>query len=113
MADSDDKQQDGAHKKTLSLKGGPSVGARPGMGRGPRTVVVEKRTRVVPRGGASAPAAPHGSGAAPAQTQGGSPRNSGGQPARADGRAQRASASGPGTAPRNAALSTAEAEARA
>ena len=31
MADSDDKTQDGAHKKTLTLKGGPAVGARPGL----------------------------------------------------------------------------------
>ena len=35
MADSEDKHDDGAHKKTLTLKGGPSVGARPGMSRGP------------------------------------------------------------------------------
>ena len=54
MADSDDKTQDGAHKKTLTLKGGASAGMRPGMSRGPRTVVVEKRTRVVPHGNAGA-----------------------------------------------------------
>src|SRR4051812_14367361 len=57
MADSDDKVDDGAHKKTLTLKGGPAVGARPGMSRsGARTVVVEKRTRIVPRGTTGAPA---------------------------------------------------------
>ncbi len=36
MADSDDKTQDGAHKKTLTLKGGASAGMRPGMSRGPQ-----------------------------------------------------------------------------
>ena len=57
MADSDDKTQDGAHKKTLTLKAGASAGARPGMSRGGRsTVVVEKRTRVVPHGTTGAPA---------------------------------------------------------
>ena len=48
MADSDDKTQDGAHKKTLTLKGGPAVGARPGMSRGPRTVVVENAPEATP-----------------------------------------------------------------
>ncbi|HWA19747.1 MAG TPA: translation initiation factor IF-2, partial [Devosia sp.] len=56
MADSDDKTTTGG-KKTLTLKGGPALGARPGMSRGGRsTVVVEKRTRVVPRGNAGVPA---------------------------------------------------------
>src|SRR3569623_1612602 len=58
MADSDDKTQEGAHKKTLTLKGSPAVGARPGMSRGPRTVEVETRTRVVPHGNTGAPARP-------------------------------------------------------
>ena len=59
MADSDDKTQDGAHKKTLTLKAGASAGARPGMSRGGRsTVVVEKRTRVVPHGTTGAPSRP-------------------------------------------------------
>jgi len=52
MADNDDKRTDdtGA-KKTLTLKGGPGLGNRPGMSRGPSrsTVVVEKRTRLVPK----------------------------------------------------------------
>ncbi|MBD8066399.1 translation initiation factor IF-2 [Devosia sp. PTR5] len=52
MADNDDKRSDdtGA-KKTLTLKGGAGLGNRPGMSRGPSrsTVVVEKRTRVVPK----------------------------------------------------------------
>src|SRR5204862_7353685 len=62
MADSDDKTQDGAHKKTLTLKAGASAGARPGMSRGGRsTVVVEKRTRVVPHGSPSAPTRPSSS----------------------------------------------------
>ena len=50
MADNDDKRTDdtGA-KKTLTLKGGPGLGNRPGMSRGPSrsTVVVEKRTRLL------------------------------------------------------------------
>jgi translation initiation factor IF-2 len=55
MADNDDKRSDdtGA-KKTLTLKGGAGLGNRPGgMSRGPSrsTVVVEKRTRVVPKPG--------------------------------------------------------------
>src|ERR1700754_4443296 len=49
MADNDDKREDGAGKKTLTLKGAPNLGGRPGMSRSSRsTVVVEKRTRVVP-----------------------------------------------------------------
>ena len=55
MADNDDKRSDdtGA-KKTLTLKGGAGLGNRPGgTSRGPSrsTVVVEKRTRVVPKPG--------------------------------------------------------------
>jgi translation initiation factor IF-2 len=67
MADNDDKRSDdtGA-KKTLTLKGGPSLGNRPGMSRGPsrNTVVVEKRTRIVPKpaGGPPAGAAPRSGG---------------------------------------------------
>jgi len=57
MADNDDKRTDdnsGAGKKTLTLKGGPGLGNRSGMSRGPSrsTVVVEKRTRVIPKPGA-------------------------------------------------------------
>jgi translation initiation factor IF-2 len=61
MADNDDKREDGSgHKKTLTLKGAPGLGSRPGMSRSSRsTVVVEKRTRVVaPRAGAPGAAAP-------------------------------------------------------
>ena len=48
MADNDDKRDDQAGgKRTLTLKGAPSMGMRPGMGRSSRTVVVEKRTRRV------------------------------------------------------------------
>jgi len=71
MADNDDKRSDdtGA-KKTLTLKGGAGLGNRPGgMSRGPSrsTVVVEKRTRVVPKPNAGAgmggrPGAPGGQG---------------------------------------------------
>jgi translation initiation factor IF-2 len=52
MADNDDKRiDDNGAKKTLTLKGGPGLGNRPGMSRGPSrsTVVVEKRTRLVPK----------------------------------------------------------------
>jgi translation initiation factor IF-2 len=52
MADNDDKRTDDTSaKKTLTLKGGPGLGNRPGMSRGPSrsTVVVEKRTRLVPK----------------------------------------------------------------
>ena len=63
MADNDDKHEDGSgHKKTLTLKGGAGVGARPGMSRSSRTVVVEKRTRIVPPrndGRTAPPARPH------------------------------------------------------
>ncbi|MEQ1770543.1 MAG: translation initiation factor IF-2 [Devosia sp.] len=54
MAESDDKTTTGS-KKTLTLKGNSALGgARPGMSRGPaRTVVVEKRNRVVTRGTSS------------------------------------------------------------
>lgn len=73
MADNDDKRTDdtGA-KKTLTLKGGPGLGNRPGMSRGPSrsTVVVEKRTRRVPTPGAPSgvPQRPQTSGA-PSQGQ--------------------------------------------
>jgi translation initiation factor IF-2 len=82
MADNDDKREDSGAggKKTLSLKGGPSVGARPNVARSSRnTVVVEKRTRFVPPGspGAHTPHTPHtprppqgGGGGAPSQGSG-------------------------------------------
>ncbi|KFL27904.1 translation initiation factor IF-2 [Devosia sp. 17-2-E-8] len=70
MADSDDTNTGAGGKKTLTLKGGPSSGSRPGMSRPSRTVVVEKRTRRF--GAPGAPGTP-GSGA-PAQ---GSPRPQG------------------------------------
>jgi translation initiation factor IF-2 len=54
MADNDDKRDDSSGKKTLTLKGAPNMGGRPGMSRNTRTVVVEKRTRRLP--GAPAPA---------------------------------------------------------
>ena len=71
MADNDDKREDGAgQKKTLTLKGAPGVGGRPGMSRSSRsTVVVEKRTRAVaPRSGAPGSARPHPQG--PGQSSG-------------------------------------------
>ncbi|HEX4299134.1 MAG TPA: translation initiation factor IF-2 [Devosia sp.] len=105
MADSDDKQQDGTPKKTLTLKPGPA-GARPGMSRGPRTVVVEKRTRIVPRGSTGAPAA-HAPAAAPS-----SPRSSSPLQARSDStRPSSGRTSAP--VPRQAGLSATESDARA
>ncbi|MEP7241963.1 MAG: translation initiation factor IF-2, partial [Devosia sp.] len=108
MADSDDKTQDGTHKKTLTLKGGPSVGARPGMSRGGRsTVVVERKTRVVPHVSTGAPARPSPA-ASPASRPATPPR---GGEARAPGRGP-----APGTTasvPRSPGLSSAESEARA
>jgi translation initiation factor IF-2 len=74
MADNDDKREDGpgaGGKKTLTLKGAPNLGGRPGMARSSRsTVVVEKRTRVVPRG---APGFGAGSGPRPHPSQPGAP----------------------------------------
>ncbi|MGB3336651.1 MAG: translation initiation factor IF-2 [Devosia sp.] len=83
MADNDDKRTDdtGA-KKTLTLKGGPGLGNRPGMSRGPSrsTVVVEKRTRLVPKPNApSAPHRPQPAAGAPSQSQ----RPASGRPAQA------------------------------
>ncbi|MBL8598142.1 MAG: translation initiation factor IF-2 [Devosia sp.] len=107
MADSDDKTQDGAHKKTLTLKGGASAGARPGMSRGPRTVVVEKRTRVVPHGTTGAPTRPTPAGApaaGSARPQAPLNRSEGRGPSRPQ---------TPSNVPRNPGLSSAEAEARA
>ena len=57
MADNDDKRDDQSSaggKKTLTLKGAPTMGARPGMARSSRTVVVEKRTRRLGAPGAPA-----------------------------------------------------------
>jgi translation initiation factor IF-2 len=105
MADSDDKHDGSAGKKTLTLKSGSAVGARPGMSRGPRTVVVEKRTRVVPHGTGAAPARPS---AAPAPSRpAASVQARGGDSGRAPSRAAAPSA------PRQTGLSSAESEARA
>src|SRR5690606_29633527 len=74
MADNDDKRtDDSGAKKTLTLKGGAGLGNRPGgMARGPSrsTVVVEKRTRIVPK--PNAPGA--GGGGRPAGASGGRPQ---------------------------------------
>jgi translation initiation factor IF-2 len=88
MADNDDKRDDhGAGKRTLTLKGAPNLGARPGMGRSSRTVVVEKRTRRVgppgaahgpnPTTGAPPPRSPASNGAA---SGGRPPLRAGGRP---------------------------------
>src|SRR5690606_29673312 len=56
MTDKDKTSDDsGSGKKTLTLKGAPNLGARPGMSRSSRTVVVEKRTRRVGGPGTGAP----------------------------------------------------------
>lgn len=65
MADNDDKRSDDSGaKKTLTLKGGSGLGNRAGTSRGPSrsTVVVEKRTRIVPKPNAPAGGAPSGGG---------------------------------------------------
>lgn len=65
MADNDDKRSDDSGaKKTLTLKGGPGLGNRAGTSRGPSraTVVVEKRTRVVPKPAGVPSGAPAGGG---------------------------------------------------
>lgn len=71
MSDNDDKRSDtssgGGAKKTLTLKGAPNMGGRPGVARSSRAVVVEKRTRRV---GTGAPAAPGNPGAASQRPQG-------------------------------------------
>jgi translation initiation factor IF-2 len=80
MADNDDKRDDpgAAGKKTLTLKGAPSMGMRPGAGRTSRTVVVEKRTRRV-----GPPGAPgtfgHAPASAPSQRPSGQPQGAPGQ----------------------------------
>jgi translation initiation factor IF-2 len=79
MADNDDKRDDqgAGGKKTLTLKAGPSLGARPGMARSSRTVVVEKRTRRVgapaPTGFSHPPAAGGGGGNPSPRPQSSSP----------------------------------------
>ncbi|MDB5540968.1 MAG: infB [Devosia sp.] len=85
MADNDDKREDSGAggKKTLSLKGGPSMGARPNVARSSRnTVVVEKRTRFVPPGtpGAHAPHTPHQPPHTPRPPQSGAPNQGSGRP---------------------------------
>ena len=97
MADNDDKRSDDSGaKKTLTLKGGPGLGNRPGTSRGPSrsTVVVEKRTRVVPK-----PNVPSGAGGRPGTPGGQSGRPGQGRPAQNQQRAP-------------LGLSAAEAEAR-
>ncbi|GGA41569.1 translation initiation factor IF-2 [Pelagibacterium lentulum] len=68
-----DKNSDnsGSGKKTLSLKGAPNVGARPGVSRSSRTVVVEKRTRRVGAPGAPGAGAPSGAPGGGGRPQGG------------------------------------------
>jgi translation initiation factor IF-2 len=72
MADNDDKRTDDTSaKKTLTLKGGPGLGNRPGMSRAPSrsTVVVEKRTRRVPTPGTPTGAPQRPQSSAPSQGQ--------------------------------------------
>ncbi|GLQ55987.1 translation initiation factor IF-2 [Devosia nitrariae] len=99
MADNDDKRTDDTSgaggKKTLTLKGGPGLGNRPGMSRSSRTVVVEKRTRRVPT-----PGAPGGPGQRPQGASG------------APGQPNRPQAGRPMQQRGSVGLSAAEAEAR-
>ncbi len=123
MADNDDKRDDtgAGGKKTLTLKGAPSLGGRPNMARSSRnTVVVEKRTRLVP-GSAPAAHAPRTQSANPSSSgapqgagrPGGSPgRSSYGQPG-SGGRPQgRGGGVQPGFRP-SQGLSATESDARA
>jgi len=107
MADNDDKRTDDTSgaggKKTLTLKGGPGLGNRPGMSRSSRTVVVEKRTRRVPTPGAPA-------GQAQRQQTGGAPQ--GGRPQQGGGRPQQGQRSNQQPRGPGGGLSAAEAEAR-
>src|SRR5688572_19323244 len=105
MADNDDKREDGSgHKKTLTLKGAPNLGGRPGMSRSSRsTVVVEKRTRVVPPRGPGAHGAAPSASPRPHPTQ---PNNSGAPQQRQQPRSPQ-----PGGRPAGG-LSSTEAEAR-
>ncbi|MGV8855600.1 MAG: translation initiation factor IF-2 [Devosia sp.] len=78
MAENDDKRtDDNGAKKTLTLKGGPGLGNRPGVSRGPSrsTVVVEKRTRLVPK-----PNAPSGAPQRPPASASGQGRPPAGRP---------------------------------
>jgi translation initiation factor IF-2 len=71
MADNDDKRDDqGAGKRTLTLKGGPGLGGglRPGMGRS-HTVVVERKTRRVGPPGAPGNHGPNPTVGAPPRSQ--------------------------------------------
>ncbi|MFY8099021.1 MAG: translation initiation factor IF-2, partial [Allorhizobium sp.] len=107
MADNDDKREDGAGgKKTLTLKGAPNLGGRPGMARSSRsTVVVEKRTRVVVPQRGPAPSSGPSSGS-------GAPRPHSSQPQNSSQRPPMRSNSG-SNAPRvGGGLSSTEAEAR-
>src|SRR5690606_27179863 len=99
MADNDDKREDGAGgKKTLTLKGAPGLGGRPGMSRSSRsTVVVEKRTRVVPQRG------PGAHGAAPSASPRPHPTQPGGS-----GAPQRQPLRSPQSSPRAGGLSSTE-----
>jgi len=72
MADNDDTNTGAGGKKTLTLKGGPSLGARSGMSRSSRTVVVEKRTRRIGAPGAPGQA-PGNAGGPPRPSAGGRP----------------------------------------
>ncbi|MCD7058687.1 translation initiation factor IF-2 [Pelagibacterium xiamenense] len=76
MSDKDNTSDNsGSGKKTLTLKGAPNVGAKPGMSRSSRTVVVEKRTRRVGGPGAGAPqSAPGGGRPQGGQRPGGRPQ---------------------------------------
>ncbi|WP_127145026.1 translation initiation factor IF-2 [Pelagibacterium montanilacus] len=83
MSDKDNNSDtSGSGKKTLTLKGAPNAGARPGMSRSSRTtVVVEKRTRRVAgpgagAGGGPAAGAQQGRGPGGGQRPGGRPGSS-------------------------------------
>jgi len=76
-------------KKTLSLKGGPAGGGRPGGGRSSRTVVVEKRSRTFTPPSAGAAPRPKGSEGAAAGRPAGQPNGQRQQPRRQEGNRNR------------------------
>jgi len=100
-------------KKTLSLKGGPAGGGRPGGGRSSRTVVVEKRSRTftAPSSGAAPRPKASESGTA-GRPAGGQRQQQRQQPRRQDGNRNRPGQGGRRQEPANTGLTNSESEKR-
>ncbi|MFT6658119.1 MAG: translation initiation factor IF-2 [Maritalea sp.] len=98
-------------KKTLSLKGGPAGGGRPGGGRSSRTVVVEKRSRTfTPPSTGAAPRPKASEGASVGRP--GAPSGQRQQPRRQDGNRNRPGQGGRRQEPANTGLTNSESEKR-